>query len=199
MTTPNNPGWQFLAKQTSTLKVMLRDTLNQPLRTIPESVFINNFLPWLAGEATGNHDEFLRNWISLAGNRLCSIMVVNEFNNPVIEVPPLCDRSRVKMTYKNGNAVEQVIEKTTHQGMLSPNIAGQKLATSLEQRFLVDPETPANNEWLDKWQVVFTKYGKDPSKLIITKAKAEELKKPQQAEVSTNTDDQFDFNNEQQF
>ena len=163
---PNNPGWQMLKRSTASLKQTLNAGLKNEGRSIPEKIFVQNFLPWLCGEVSDTQGNYLRNWIMIAGRRTNPVHVVDEQNNVLFDVPSLCDRDRIRLENQKDKSIEYIVERTAEQAELSANLASARFVKEVGPKFIDEQNDTPTQAWIDAWKAVFIRYGKDVEKLF---------------------------------
>jgi hypothetical protein len=130
---------------------------------LPESVFIQAFLPFFSGERNiDEQPEILINWIAIAGNPTKEVQVVDDSGTVLFTVPPIMDTTCID--YKNdgkGQSIANIIANyELHKGQL-PVVGKNYLDGTLDNRMRTltkNSDVLSTNE--NRWNSIFIKYGK---------------------------------------
>lgn len=129
---------------------------------IPESIFVEYFLPYFTGEiAIDDESIILAKWIDLAGSPYSSVDLIDKNNNVVGEVPGIFSHGSTGPRDQR-TPMSTVIRKTEHLKTISPVRSREHMVRELNNyKTTADP----NND--DRWQNLFRKY-KQPDQQIDT-------------------------------
>lgn len=138
--------------------VVFNNLLNTPyLNTIPESLFVNYFLPCFIGRS--NNNNWVIEWISIAGSPMAEVGVFKDGTNEILfSVPSILNSNNMFLTKTEGDIgdifsrYEQINNNSPTQGL----------------NFLIDALNSKNTELLNKvnfndinsrWISILTRYG----------------------------------------
>lgn len=138
------------------------------LNKLPESIFIQMFLPFFCGEKNiSDEPDILVKWFSVAGNPTKEVQIIDEDSNPLFKVPALADSSIVDVMNKNGGEpfYKIIMNYELHKNHL-PVIGKNYLDNTINQRLqsLTKSSTVYDANEKD-WNNIFVRYGKVKAEL----------------------------------
>lgn len=147
-----------LADIDKSAKIVFEGLLDNPLvNRIPESLFVNYFLPHFIGQ--GNNPNWVMEWISIAGTAMAEVAVFKDGTNEVLfNVPSLLYTNNLFMHKRGGdlgdifNRFEQINNNTPQNGLAFLLTALNSKNAELMNNFNMQG---ANNVWLQ----IFQRYG----------------------------------------
>jgi hypothetical protein len=151
------------------------DSLNQlNVRSIPEVLFVNNFLPLFCGEISNKlpmFNDLLNVWLNIAGTNYSPVNVVDNKGNVIIVVPPINDKDILKPIISRTEDIAYVFMEAKAKSVMSPSIGANIIAEGLGSRIssLITQEKPTTIQ--EQWTKLFTHYskmGKVKPKSIVT-------------------------------
>lgn len=159
MTQPTTPSVspiqkQLLADLTKKITALKNDFAQAELlepATIPEGIFVRDFLPLFSGKDTSNREALLANWYLIAGSPYASVNIVDQFGTLVIKVPAILDRDAITIPTARGNNFLTVFEEAKQRSAISPSLGDSIINAELQNRLnnMVSTEGPKgmSAEW----------------------------------------------------
>ena len=129
--------------------------LSPMINTIQESVFRNYYLPCFAGFV--NPDNWIVNWIQVAGSPMSEVSVVDQNNQEVFHVPPLLASSKAILANRAGS-LKDIFGR---QELLKNSLTGNHTEYVFDQLGQKSQEIDhnASKDATDRWNVIFAAYG----------------------------------------
>lgn len=147
------------------------------LSSLPESIFVQVFLPFFCGEKSIlDSPKIMPDWISIAGSPSKEVQIVDDDMKPLFKIPAMADTSTIDVTaLMTGKQNFMDIVKTfmLYRNQI-PARAENYLNDVIEPRIAsLRTDSKVFNENEKRWQEIFIRYGKAPSE----KAKEKDLEK----------------------
>lgn len=161
-----------------------------PIRKVKESVFINEILPVLTGETT--NAGFPALVAAVAGNPFLEIDIIDNAGQTLFRMPSLLDRNIFdhKESGKRGS-IGNMLVTVGQISMMSPKRAAHYLAHEFSNRGIAPNAQDMIAAKIDRWNVIFARYGKvfmgPPSSKAIANSKPDDRR----MEVDLENDDLF--------
>lgn len=130
---------------------------------MPEAIFVAGFLPLFAGEKDKIPKGItLEVWARVAGNDFAEVDVVDARGNVLFTVPALFERSAFNSVKGQRVGMSHVILTHQQYNHQSPALGSRYLDEELSKRqMLADvPEAVLIN--LERWNAIYTRYGRPP-------------------------------------
>lgn len=130
---------------------------------LPESVFINSFLPYFCGEKKITEDEtIIPTWIAIAGSPTKEVEIVDSQGLVLFNVPPMADTTVIDALNKNkGQRMNDIIGQYILRREVTPMLGTNYLNEVLDERITkltTESTSFVKNE--KRWQEIFIRYGK---------------------------------------
>lgn len=136
----------------------------EDVRSLPEGIFVRDFLPLFSGESVENRETLLGYWYLIAGTPYHPVNLVDEAGRVVVQVPPLQDRNVLSAKPNNAKELSVVFEEAKQKSSLSPALGQQMIAAALNSQLQTKTTTTVNETWSKQWETVLSRYGKTLSK-----------------------------------
>lgn len=142
---------------------------------LPESVFVEVFLPYFAGEKQITKENSVMNdWVSIAGTPNNEVAIVGADGTVLYRVPAIYDTSILNVTHRNKG--ESLNEIYTHYDLQQNNLP------VVAERFLTDSLTHKVPSMLDpqkldsvsqRWAAILATYGRTQGASVAKNASAD--------------------------
>lgn len=174
MSQPNDPlTTRYHAASVEKIRE-IRDQLeavsDQDMPKLPEHLFKKIFLDFFAGDPAYNDPAArkmrLVEWLSITGNPFQEVAIIDDHDrlHVLFRVPPLFDRSVVKSVVKNRTSLGHILRSAEQYSQISP-IAGRNYLFQHMNGFdLLEGEAEHRSQYLDRWNKILTRYGKQKLK-----------------------------------
>lgn len=154
----------------SVIELSFSELVERPAKEInqlPENIFKQYFLPFFCGEVNTNKQNFLVQWISIAGTPIKEVEIIDENGNKLFNVPAIMDSTiiDVKNTKEGQSFFDITVNYELHRKQL-PVIGETYLRNSLDERFKTLTTNSSSHEINERqWNEIFIRYGKikDPA------------------------------------
>ena len=178
-----------MEKSTERMKALFATADLLQDRTLNVEVFRINFLPYFCGELAWT-DEFKQAWQAVAGTFLNPVNLWDENNAVVVVVPPMVDTNVIQSVGRDLDAkgrvplpsADAIMAQSQQRATFNPNLAQNRLAQQLAQRFNVTGDGPSPR-LKEQWEKLFAYFGKSMTPKLLTD---ETAKKP-------DAEDDFDY------
>jgi hypothetical protein len=168
MKTPSNltPAQNMVLKAMDEQITKINQDLTDPIAQLPESIFVQIFLPIFCGEQPVDAPqsvEMLNNWYGIAGNPYRQVDVVDDKTGEVLfRVPAILNNKAIDPVRGSSGAVSfrQVISSAQQLSNVSPQMSKNYLDKQLMNRDLVSVENSGMGPAIEAWQSIFKRYGK---------------------------------------
>lgn len=146
------------------MKQMFQEMTTDAMRTIPEYLFVENFLPFFCGENKENSRYLLTTWYQIAGTPYASVRVLDASNRHVATVPPILNREALASSNENKTLmnIESLFNAAAQQATLSSNMANSTIVNGLANKYLTGLNQESQNKLVSEWRALFDYYGKLP-------------------------------------
>lgn len=124
------------------------------INTIPEDIFVRDFLPTLANI---NPKSNLVPWINVAGHVYNEVIIVDKNNQVLYKVPPVMSRNIIKQHVLASKSLSEIVELSRLHSRNSPRQGMAVLEQGLSDS--VDLSIPDENDFKGRWLAIFKKYG----------------------------------------
>jgi hypothetical protein len=162
-------------KTITAVQEALQVVADEDLPRLPESIFRDYFLPFFNNELKEESDRRLRleKWLSVAGNSFHEVIIFNDTTRqPLFKVPAIWDRS---VMYKGERRVPlgHIMRSAEQYAMQSP-IAGMNFMMDHFEAFkLTDKESEHRAAFLQRWNEILVRYGREKLKAAAPAATAQ--------------------------
>jgi hypothetical protein len=131
------------------------------VRTVPEYIFLQYFLPFFCGDTNENAQDLLNHWFTIAGNTYAAVNIVNNNGEFVIQVPPIHDRTTLSPILDRDQDIAYTFTVAQAKASLSPTLANNIINNGLGERFNSMVNNDKSNPVLkEQWIKLFQHYGK---------------------------------------
>jgi len=142
----DNTQKELLENISSGFKALVSDI---PVARLPEEIFKNHFLPYFSGQKTPSQDKpVFAEWVSVAGNPVSSVDIIDRDNNVLFRVPPLFDTGMV--TQIQGKTMREIFKQYELYNNNLPQVANNFLSKALSAKsegYTATPLTKAERDW----------------------------------------------------
>jgi len=146
-----------LVRRTNEIKAAFSALDEENVRSVPEVIFVRDFLPLFSGKPVPNAQDRLATWYLIAGTPYMPVNIVNQHGQKVIQVPPVLDGAQLNPASRGsrGLGMGALVEDAAQQGFISPRAADGALVAALSDRVhrVEIPKTVS-----PEWQAVFDHY-----------------------------------------
>jgi hypothetical protein len=116
---------------------------------VPEEIFSRHFLPYFSGQKTPTQAEpVFAEWVSIAGNPMSPVDVIDKDNKTLFRVPPMFDTGMV--TQLQGKTMREIFTQYDLYNNNLPQVANNFLNKALlakSEGYTTTPLTSAQQEW----------------------------------------------------
>lgn len=132
--------------------------VDPPLKTMPESVFINEILPIITGKTTNTDLAVLV--AGIAGSPFLDIDIVDASGNKLFTMPSVCERNIFdhKEASKRGS-MQSFLITAGQLKQQSPHRANNYMAHEFNQRGIATNAAELVSGRRAKWAAIFARYG----------------------------------------
>ena len=155
------PTTPQLGLEIDRISTALQQADNESIASLPESVFVNNFLPMFSGETVPAHIN-PGQWAAIAGTPYRPVNIIGADGKVLYQVPPLLVRDRVDPT-KTPQGLPRmghVVATTNQLQLVSPRQADHYLRKELHRRGIVDESSESVQTNVQQWNAIFARYNK---------------------------------------
>jgi hypothetical protein len=137
--------------------------VKQDRTKLPESVFVNNFLPYFAQQRPiSEHPNLITEWVGIAGNPMAEVDIVNDQTGEVVgTVPPIYDSSIVENSKRAlGQSFSEILHECQLRGNQLPIMAKSFFARKVidqHEKLLKPSEHQTENQ--ANWNKLMARYG----------------------------------------
>lgn len=163
---------------------------DEDLVNLPEHVFVNNFLPFFAGESVPDNIN-LAAWVGIAGNPFKSVRIVTNDNSAILyTVPPLFDRDVIDPTKAGENAspIQHVMISTEQLSHNSPSMATRYMARELGKRNLLTDPIAQMTKHAKQWNDIFQRYGMLENMIKLSDSGAQQVNESDKIQLTYDED-----------
>lgn len=156
-----NPELEKIGKENEMIFNSL--VTNAPVSKLPESLFVQNFLPYFCGERNiAENEDVLPYWFSIAGSASAEVEIIDNNGEPLFRVPAIADTSIIdpKKNRGDNNLAEVVYMSklyTNQTPIAGENYLNEKLAKQFE-KLVAKSDVFGTNE--QRWKEIFIRYNK---------------------------------------
>ncbi len=129
--------------------------LKPMINSIQEAEFRNYYLPCFAGFV--NPENWIINWIQVAGSPMSEVSVVDQNNQEVFRVPPLLASSKAILANRAGNLNDIFGRQELLKNSLTANHT-EYVFSQLGQKSQ-EIDNNASKDAQDRWAIIFRLYG----------------------------------------
>jgi hypothetical protein len=140
--------------------------VNSPKSKLPESVFVEHFLPFFSGKLDDPRvqgRDVLTDWVSIAGTPMAEVEILDEQQNVLFAVPALYDTNIISLVQpKAGNAISDIYREFELRKAGVPVAANNFLTNALldKSQQLTNPE---QNVTVQRWNAIYERYNATPA------------------------------------
>jgi hypothetical protein len=152
----------FILRVAGELNLIAEDDVSR----LPEPIFVEVFLPLFAGEALKHPKEStIAGWISIAGTPYKEVDIFDPATNKVLfRCPPLFDYNGVNPVRnaadRGARPIAEIVQMAGELTNLHPNQGIAFLSRELNKRALTMNTTAKLAPNMQRWSVVFERYGR---------------------------------------
>lgn len=142
--------------------------VNTPKNKLPESLFVEHFLPYFSGDVNDPRvkgRDVLTDWVSVAGTPMAEVDIIDEEQNVIFSVPALYDTNIINLVKpKTGNAIADIYQEYELRKVGVPVAANNFLTNALldKTRQLTNVE---QNKTTQRWDAIYARYNTKPSQV----------------------------------
>jgi hypothetical protein len=155
-----------LKESEKTFQKEILDSKDDFLNSIPESVFVNLFLPYFSGEDRElEKNNTVVNWISIAGTPMKEVKVVSDTTGELLfKVPSIYDTSIIDVTRKDNENSYSEIALGTDMNSRNIKSSGDKYFAEEMSKKIDNMASNGNvvSESTVVWNSILSRYGKKP-------------------------------------
>ncbi len=133
------------------------EEVNGPV--IPESLFVQMFLPFFAGNRVVEADELPAKWIGLAGSPFTAVRVFHDVTREILyTVPPFFDEGAFQVSNRKNGNINDMVKKVADLSLIHPNQGAayfNKFINSLE---LLHDRKDESLRQMQAWMEIFKRY-----------------------------------------
>lgn len=163
-------------------------------RTIPEAIFVRDFIPFFRGEVDDKqkYDELLTAWLIISGTPTNEVAVVDENNKELFKVPPHTDTTAIIQRDRNkgevvfSNVIGHVISQSGNSAFNSERFLERAAAEVVPSFISVNSEK--RQEYVDRWNSILARYAPTTAD-----SKKEEASKPVSVNAFSGDGESFDI------
>jgi len=126
------------------------------VRSIPEAIFVRDFLPMFSGQPVPNKQELLKTWFLIAGTPYIPVNVVDANGNKIIQIPAVHDAAQLNPAPNSAEVSLGVVATEAEQASRqAPRFGDAVISRALAGRIhrVEAPREPSAG-----WQAVFAHY-----------------------------------------
>jgi hypothetical protein len=183
----------FITKVAQDLNVIAEETMAR----LPEDIFIEVFLPVLAGDPpeTRKHKEGIADWISVAGSPYKEVDIFDPKTNQVLfRCPPLFDYNGINpvrdVRDRGQRPIADIVNRAEQLNQLHPNQGLHYLKQELGQRLLTMNTGAKLAPNVLRWNAVLQRYNRKP--LVEVKGSVPTTPGASQGGSGPSPDDQYE-------
>lgn len=157
---------------------IFKQLVSDPIvRSLPERLFVSNFLPFFAGELDPKQSpDFYSLWISIAGSPMAELDIVDDRNTPLFRVPGLIDSSIINPNRENKSGMNfaDVVIMAKLYGNMTPAAGANALNKGLSEKYRqLQAKSPTFETNVKRWYEILKRYGKtkEPSSQTTVQSK----------------------------
>lgn len=133
------------------------------MRTIPEYLFVQNFLPVFCGEVKLNVEDtrtLLSNWFTISGTNWGEVNVVDDKGKVVVTVPGICDSSVFKPIVDRETLTSYTIRLAQERMTIHHTLGERMIEEDLNKKVEKMTRGSTVDESRKAWNKVFAHYKK---------------------------------------
>lgn len=152
--------------------------------SIPEQMFVQNFLPLFLGEVESDVN-LLQTWFGIAGNPYSSVNITGKDGEILYTVPAFFDRSAIELGSSDPNAapITHIVKTTEQLTHVHPKRAEMYFEEQMNRRNLVRSDNPLSAKNIKVWVEICQRYNKPLPAYMMESQPAEEGKTTQDTPV----------------
>lgn len=150
-------------RRMNNLESELKDVAQINVRTIPEAIFVRDFLPLFSGEIIDTEHNLLSYWYVIAGTPYHPVNIISAAGTFVIQVPPVLDRKAISNNPSTKGSLGAVFEEAKQKAYLSPVLSERIINNELNSRFLSGNDQSTDLALVTQWNALLRHYGKGVS------------------------------------
>jgi hypothetical protein len=151
-----------MQRKTKSLKEGFAQIAEQDIPTVPEAIFVRDFLPLFSGEVVTGSAELLSAWYLIAGSPYNAVHVVNTFRQTVATVPPILSRDIAFPDAGVGGSLLHAFEVAKQSAAMSPRLATRMIDEQIAIRYTPIASTDELQALEVAWKALMSHYGKGP-------------------------------------
>lgn len=167
-------------------------TSGESITSLPENVFVQNFLPLFAGENAPNNAT-LQLWLGIAGNPYMPVNIVDSKGEILYTVPAFFERSAIQIGKAGDTAapIQHVIKTTEQLSKLHPRRGEVYFQEQMNRRNIVSQSSTLTDKNRKIWIDIFTRYNK-PIPVYMVESKSESTDKKVESKTPTSSNLEYD-------
>ena len=137
--------------------------IDDQVSTLPESLFVQNFLPFFCGERDiASNAEVIPYWFAIAGSPTKEVEIIDDSGNSLYKVPALSDTSIIDPVKEKGNVnFGEIVSLTKLYTNQSPTAGENFINKQLADKFYkLTAKSDVFSENEKRWVDIFARYGK---------------------------------------
>jgi hypothetical protein len=152
--------------------------------SIPEQMFVQNFLPLFLGEVSPD-TNLLQTWFGIAGNPYSSVNITGKDGEILYTVPAFFDRGAIELSSADPNAapITHIVKTTEQLTHIHPKRAEVYFEEQMNRRNLVRSTNPLTARNIKVWSEICQRYNKPLPTYMMEPQPTEEGKATQDTPV----------------
>lgn len=156
---------------------------NQMRQKLPESVFVQTFLPYFSGQIkAGPNENPVAQWIGVAGSPTSEVELIDNQGKVVAIVPAIFNTDFINPNKIQGNGLYRIAQQHELEKTNPINNSNNVFANQLLSRV---PQAQVSQTDSEKWDILLSRYG-------LSEKNKNDLKSKESKQVS-GSDEELDF------
>lgn len=140
------------------------ETVQEPVKRVPENVFREIFLPVFAGTGQGREKDtqnFIAHWCGIVGSGYSEAEVYNIRGELLFKVPPIFNSENIHAeTQKGGSkSYEAIFNQYIDDAAVNQTRARHEIAARMANRLETVIDTAKPDSAVEQWDIIFKHYG----------------------------------------
>lgn len=158
---------QFQKQRRNFIDVDIRQVSSQLItrprvEQVPETIFVNYFLPMFAGEVDQTEAVNYNTWIEkVAGRDTAPVEVVNEQGVVLFVVPPMLDSSVIEQTQSGRNSFTRIERKYSRLKEVAAAESQTFLTVTMQSIHIAEKPSQGVIDNIKTWNEIFKRYGRE--------------------------------------
>lgn len=128
---------------------------------LPESVFVQLFLPYFSGTPFPDNRNVIAEWIGIAGTPMSEVDIINDQGAVLYSVPSLFNTDMLQVANKKaGLAIGDIVDNYKLRDQHVRGSGERYLSHAIEEKLhTMLPEQPNKNPFTARWADIHQRYG----------------------------------------